>query len=406
METLAVNTSRNRKVSQILLAALLFFVGIFIGRYLLPLDAEQASPLKFVAVEDGERRLIFPTFWQAWDLLHDNFIGELDDQNLFYGAVAGMVRATGDPYTTFLDPEDTKQFEDTIQGSFTGVGIEIGIQNGAVTVIAPLDGSPAKIAGIQEGDIIVAIDDEPLTSETSLDDVVQQIRGPKGTSVSLTVIHQGSREPSEISIVRDTISIESVKVNIENGVAHLVITNFNGDTTQRFNAAARDVLAQRAKGIILDLRGNPGGFLQGAVDVSSRFLPPESVVVSERGKETKEYKTGGNPLLAGIPVVILVNGGSASASEIVAGALRDQLDAPIIGTKTFGKGSVQEFIELDDGSSVRITTAKWFTPDGHSFDEQGIEPDIVVEQDRATDADEQLDRAKQELQQRLAPKSV
>lgn len=384
-------------VTPIVVGALILSLGLFIGRYLWPARELQYSPLQFVTVEDGQRQLIFPTFWEAWDKLHANFINALDDQELYYGAVAGMVRAADDPYTVFSPPAETKQFEETIQGSFSGIGIEIGMRNGLVHVIAPLAGSPAERAGVREGDVIIAVDDEKLTAETSLDEVVRQIRGELGQTVKLTVAREGESEPLELSIVRGTISIESIRLQIQEGLAHLAITNFNGDTADQFATAAQEIVEQKVRGIILDMRGNPGGFLDAAVDIASQFLDKGTLVVSEKGKANKDYQARGGATLAGLPVVVLVNGGSASASEIVAGALQDQLKAPVLGMKTFGKGSVQEFLKLSDGSSLRVTVAKWYTPSGRSINEEGIEPTIIVEQNRDTAEDEQLLRAREEL---------
>ncbi|HLD26046.1 MAG TPA: S41 family peptidase [Candidatus Andersenbacteria bacterium] len=395
-----------RPVRILLSAVLLFSLGIFIGRYLLPAGGGTPAALKFVTVQEGERQLIFPTFWEAWDELHANFINGLEDEKLFYGAVSGMVRAAGDPYTVFSPPVETKQFEETIAGSFSGVGIEIGMRQGLVTVIAPLDGSPAEHAGILEGDVIVAINKEALNQETTIDEVVQKIRGEKGQEVTLTVVRQGEAEPLDIAIVRDTIAVESVRLNLTDGIAHLEITNFNSDTSQQFTTAAREAVRQNARGVILDLRSNPGGFLDSAVEVASRFIPKGTIVVSEKGKVNRDYEAEGSDILQALPTVVLVNGGSASASEIVAGALQDQRQAPVVGTKTFGKGSVQEFMKLSDGSSLRVTVAKWFTPSGRSINEEGIEPTVVIEQDRETEEDEQLLKAREELDNLLNPPSA
>jgi carboxyl-terminal processing protease len=372
-------------------------LGIFIGRYLIPAGEFRATPLRFVAVEEGKRQLVFPTFWEAWDELHGNFINGLEDEKLFYGAVAGMVAAAGDPYTVFSPPAETKQFEETIQGSFSGVGIEIGVRQGVVTVIAPLEGSPAAQAGVLEGDSIIAVDGKPVSAEMSIDDVVRLIRGELGKAVVLKVVHVGAQEPTDITIVRDTIEVESIRLENLDGIAHIRITNFNGDTAKQFTTAARRAKDENVRGILLDLRNNPGGFLDSAVEISSQFLDKGQIVVSEKGKVNKDYPAEGSPILKGLPVVVLVNNGSASASEIVAGALRDHLQAPIVGTKTFGKGSVQEFMKLSDGSSLRVTVAKWFTPAGHSINEQGIEPNVMIEQDRESEEDEQLNRAREEM---------
>ncbi len=398
-ESITAKPKSGRKFSLLVTFILLFGAGLFVGRYVMPAsEFTYTDPLQFVSVEGGQRQLIFPTYWEAWDHLQNSFIGELDDTKLFYGAVAGMVRAAGDDYTVFSPPADTKQFEETINGSFSGVGIEIGFRNGVIAVIAPLDGSPASKAGVRAGDIIVGIDDEPVTQEMSLDDVVQNIRGQKGQPVKLTVVHEGEGETTDIDIKRGKIEIESVKLNIDDQqIAYLEITNFNSDTAKRFTEAAREAKRKKAAGLIIDVRNNPGGFLQSAVDISSTFLPRKTLVVSEKGRQNKEYLTRSNPILPDIPLVVIVNGGSASASEILAGALRDNLNVPIIGTQTFGKGSVQEFIKLKDNSSLRVTVAKWFTPNGTSIDEDGIAPNIEVEQDPDTEADEQFDRAHEEI---------
>lgn len=375
-----------------------FIAGLFLGRYALPAsNAHRESVLNFVGVEQGQRQIIFPTFWEAWDTLHDKYIGELSEEELFYGAVAGMVRAAGDPYTVFAPPDETKQFEETIEGSFSGVGVEIGMRNGLVTVIAPLEGSPAQQAGVRAGDVVVAVDKQPLSPESSLDEVVTKIRGERGTKVVLTVVHEEAGQTTDIEIVRNTIEIESVKYQQVGEVAIITVTNFNGDTATRFNTAVRQAVEAGTRGVVVDVRNNPGGYLQSAVEIASRFLTEDAVVVSEKGNANHDYKAEGNAQLAGIPVVVLINGGSASASEILAGALHDHLNAPLVGEKTFGKGSVQEFIKLDDGSSLRVTVAKWFTPKGRNINEEGIAPTVEIKQDIETDIDEQLEKAKEEL---------
>ena len=383
--------------------SLLLATGVFVGRYIVPANVNGSAPFQLISInEQGERELVFPTFWETWDTLHGNYIDPLNDQELFYGAVEGMVEAAGDPYTVFSNPEETKQFQETLQGEFSGVGIEIGMRKGFITVIAPLSGSPADQAGIHEGDIIVEIDDEPVTQDTTIDDAVRKIRGPRGEAVKLMVVREGETDTHEFTIVRDTIVIESVKLNMVDGIAHIELSSFNGDTTDQFQAISRRILAENARGIVLDVRNNPGGFLQTAVDIASLFLDPGTLVVSEKGtdeEDNNEHRAKGTPILRDVPVVVLVNGGSASASEILAGALQDQKNVPIIGQQTFGKGSVQELITLKDGSSLRVTIAKWFTPSGRSINEEGIAPGIEVEDNRDTeDVDEALERAKEELQ--------
>lgn len=336
-------------------------------------------------------------FSEVWNKLHDQFIGTLDDKKLDYGAVAGMVRAAGDPYTTFFDPAEAKQLNETLSGSFSGIGAEMGVQNGLIVVIAPLDGSPAQKAGIKSGDIVAAVDKKNITQDMSLDDVVQQIRGPKGQAVVLSVVHKGGNAPVDISVVRDNIAVPAVKLDVKNNIAHISITSFDNNAASQFAKIAKQVRQQNVRAVILDLRDNPGGYLDSAVQIASQFLTPGSVVVSERGKTETVHRASGGGLLKGLPVVVLINHGSASASEILAGALLDDLKVPVIGTQSFGKGSVQEVLDIADGSSLKVTIAKWYTPNGTSIDKQGITPTITVEDNPATDQDEQLDRAFAEI---------
>lgn len=386
-----------------LILAVIFTVGVMIGHYALP-GGVALGELPLFTVNNGQRELAFPTFWEAWDELHAYYIdaNTLEDKHLLYGAVAGMVRAAGDPYTVFADPAETKQFTETLAGSFSGVGIEIGLKNNLVTVVAPLKGSPADQAGVQAGDIIVAIDSKPLDPKIPIDEVVQKIRGPKGTPVTLTVVHKDAKETTDITMNRDTIDIESVHVEIDDGVAHVTISNFQADTADTFATIAKQITTQGVKGILLDVRGNPGGYLQAAVEIVSEFVPEGNVVVSERGAATKEYKAIRAQRLITLPVVVLVDHGSASASEIVAGALRDIRSAPLVGEKTFGKGSVQDQRPLADGSSLRVTIAKWFTPSGQSIHNEGLPPTIEIKRDTSEEnGDEQLQRAKEELKKLL-----
>lgn len=391
--------SSRRRLGKLAGIVLAVAFGIFIGRYVIPATAGQA-PFQLTVSEDGQRQFVFPTFWEAWDALHSNYIGTFDDKDLFYGAVAGMVRAVGDPYTIFTDPEDSKQFRETLDGHFAGVGIEIGVRGGLVRVIAPLEGSPAKAAGIQAGDVVVAVDDEPVTPDSTIDEVVQSIRGPRGEQVKLTVARQEESETTthDFTITRDIITVESVTLEVvQDNIAHIRVSSFNGDTTGQFDAAVSRIASQDIAGVVLDVRNNPGGFLQTAVDIASEFLPPGTLVVTEKGSEETEHITRGVPRLGDVPVVVLINQGSASASEILAGALQDKRGIPVVGEKSFGKGSVQELVPFRDGSSLRVTIAKWFTPSGTSIDEAGIEPSVTVEDNDETDADEQLQSALEEL---------
>lgn len=371
----------NHTIGAILCVAVGVALGMSIGKPIVPTgDVAPLAP-----------------FAEARKVLDEEFIGVLDEQKLSYGAVAGMVRAAGDPYTAFSDPSETKQFKETLKGSFSGIGAEMGIEGGFIIVIAPLAGSPAERAGIQAGDIIVAIDGKNLAEDTSLDDAVRMIRGPKGTEVKLSVIHSKEREKADIVIVRDDIEVPSVKSEMKSGIVHVSISSFNEDTSSKFAKIAKDAKRAGVRGVVLDVRGNPGGYLESAVDIASEFLPINTVVVSEEGKKKTVHRTHRSGSLRDIPVVVLINQSSASASEILSGALQDNLHAPLIGEKSFGKGSVQDVVDLSDGSSIRVTIAKWFTPNGTSIADEGIAPTITVEDNKDTQADEQLDRAMEEL---------
>ncbi len=346
----------------------------------------------------------FSLFWEVWQTLKQDYVdqGQLTEKKLFYGALSGMVASAGDPYTVFMNPEEAKQFQDDLSGSFDGIGAEIGLRNNIVTIIAPLEDLPAAKAGVRAGDKIFAIDGKSAAN-LSVEEVVQKIRGPKGTQVTLTLIRDKEPKPIEIKITRDTVVVKSVKYSYDekNQIFTIKITNFNSDTEGLFNEAVQQALIKKPKGIILDLRNNPGGYLETAVTVASAWIK-DGTIVSEQfgdGKKIDHAATGSAPL-AGIPTVVLVNQGSASASEIVSGALKDDGKAMLIGEKTFGKGSVQVLRQLSDGSVVKVTTAKWLTPKGYNINEQGIQPDKAVdrsEQDIEQNRDPQNDAAIQQL---------
>ena len=381
--------NRSQTIALIVVAAL---VGYMIGqRNGFPLPSQlPASPAAISSASNHQTTALFSDVWKS---LHDNFIGSIDDKKLDYGAVAGMVHAAGDPYTTFFDPDQAKQLKETLSGSFSGIGAEMGIKNGLVVVIAPLEGSPAQKAGIKSEDIIVAVDKKNITQDMSLDDVVQEIRGPKGQAVVLSVVHKGDTAPKDISVVRDDIAVPSVKLEVVNNIAHISLASFDNNTASQFADIAKQVQKQKVRGVVLDLRDNPGGYLDSAVQIASQFLQPGSLVVSERGKTETTHKASGGGILKGVPVVVLINHGSASASEILAGALRDDIAAPIVGDQSFGKGSVQEVLDMSDGSSLKVTIAKWYTPNGSSIDKEGIKPTIAVTDDVNTKTDEQLEKA-------------
>ncbi|MEO6077906.1 MAG: S41 family peptidase, partial [Candidatus Andersenbacteria bacterium] len=303
--------NRTQTTGLVIIAALL---GYLAGQHInFPLSTKNPALVSSSPsiIASGGHNLTAP-FSDVWKSLHENFIGTIDDKKLDYGAVAGMVHAAGDPYTTFFDPDQNKQLKETLSGSFSGIGAEMGIKNGLVVVIAPLAGSPAQKAGIKAGDIITAVDKKNITQDMSLDDVVQQIRGKKGTTVVLSVIHKGESAPQDISIMRDDIAVPSVKVEYSNNIAHISLESFDNNTASQFATIAKQVKSKNIRGVVLDLRDNPGGYLDSAVQIASQFLQPGSVVVSERGKTESTHKASGGGILRGIPVVVVINHGSAS----------------------------------------------------------------------------------------------
>ncbi|MEA1926329.1 MAG: S41 family peptidase [Patescibacteria group bacterium] len=346
----------------------------------------------------------FNIFWDAWKKIDKGYIDKdkLDPQARVYGAISGMVGALGDPYSGFMDPEETKDFSTDMEGSFEGIGAELGMKDGILTIIAPIEGMPAEKAGLRAGDKIIKINDD-IASDITINKAVKKIRGKKGTDVSLTILRGDETTTREITITRSRIEIKSaIYEKKDDSIAYIKIKKFADDTSKEFNKAVSMAIADNTKGIILDLRNNPGGFLNISVDMTSKFVPKGEVVVWERkgdGSMTS-YKARGGNSLSGVPVVILINEGSASASEIMAGALRDINQAILIGKKSFGKGSVQQLESLRDGSSLRITIAKWLTPLEKSIHEVGLEPDIEVEltnEDFENKRDPQYDCAMEEI---------
>ncbi len=343
----------------------------------------------------------FSLFWETWDKLQEKFADKekFDIQEMIYGAISGMVKSLEDPYTTFLNPEDTKRFIEDVKGTFEGVGMEIGQKKGQLQVIAPLEGTPAQKAGLRAGDKIIKVDDT-LTLDITLDEAVNLIRGEKGTEVILSIWREEWGTTKEIKIVRGVIEIPSLKWEIiDENIAYLKLYHFSEKASFDFREAAIEILTSPCQKIILDLRNNPGGYLEVAQDIAGWFLERGQIVVIEdfgQIKEQKIYKAEGNASFAEYPVVILINQGSASGSEILAGALRDNQGIKLIGEKSFGKGSVQELERLREGSSLKITVAKWLTPNGELIADKGLEPDIKIEmteEDYEEERDPQLDKA-------------
>ncbi|MFA4871864.1 MAG: S41 family peptidase [Patescibacteria group bacterium] len=341
----------------------------------------------------------FNLFWDVWSLVKEKYYKkDIPETQLFYGALSGIVASLGDPYSVFFTPKDTKEFQDEIKGNFEGIGAEIGLKDNRLTIVAPLPDTPAAQAGLRANDFIVAIDGKDTTGMT-LDRAVGLIRGKSGTEVTLNIFRPGFSQPKDFKIKRAVITVKSLTWEFTNdNIAVIKIRQFNDNTEPLLNDAIIDISKKKEiKGIIVDLRNNPGGYLDSAIDVAGEWVG-DKLIVSEkmRNGDSIEHKGAGPIRLAGYKTVVLVNKGSASGSEILAGALKDWKLATIVGTKTFGKGSVQDLTNLKDGSSIKLTIAKWFTPKGTSIEDEGIKPDIEIdltEEDYNQNKDPQMDKA-------------
>ncbi|MFH1175241.1 MAG: S41 family peptidase [bacterium] len=394
------------KIKKIVLALIIFLAvfafGFWAGRaqlYFFPNGGQV-----IVNKEEGKLQEVdFSLFWNVWKELEKNFPDKqkLDRQKMVYGAISGMVNSLGDPYTIFMNPEETAEFEEDVAGSFEGVGMEVGFKDEIPTVIAPLPGTPAEKAGIKSGDRIFKVGDA-LTTNLSLDEIISLIRGPKGTSVQLTIVREESSEPIIIDIVRDEIKVPTLDLKIsEDKIATITLYQFSEESGEDFKKALNECFKEDVKGLIFDLRNNPGGYLHIAIEISEEFIGRGKTLVSEEyaNGTKKEYESSNwNPTK--LPMVILTNEGSASASEIVAGALRDNNGVKLIGKQTFGKGLVQEVKELKDNSSLKMTVARWLTPSGVCINEKGLSPDIEVDytkEDFEAGIDPQMEKAKEEI---------
>lgn len=347
----------------------------------------------------------FGRFWEVWRRLEKSYVDptSLDYAKMTWGSMQGLAQSLGDPYTQYLPPEENKTANEDLNGSFFGVGIELGYREGTLAVVAPIAKSPAEEAGVQAGDLILHIKDEKKkldidTVGMSLPTAVTHIRGEKGTPIILTLYRDGEEKSFEVTIIRDEIVVPSVELSFVERegkkYAHLELHKFGGRTDKEWSAKIAEIVASKPAGVILDLRNNPGGYLDGAVYVAAEFLK-EGIVVKQEGRSSSEtFSVDRKGSLTGIPLVVLVNKGSASASEITAGALQDNKRAKIVGEQSFGKGTVQEVQDLSDGSSLHVTVAKWILPSGRWIGKEGITPDVKVEDNLETkDVDEQLEKA-------------
>jgi len=342
----------------------------------------------------------FNTLWEVWESLSEDYVNKenIDSQELIQGAIEGLIEALGDPYTTYLDPETSDLAWSAFEGSFEGIGAVVAMEDGELTVISPIAGTPAERQGIRAGDRILEIDGE-TTSGMSLTEAVLKIRGPGGTAVTLLILHQGETDPVEIEVIREEIDLDTVYLEmLPGGIAHIQITYFSLRTDKEVSSVLSDALSRGATAIVLDLRGNPGGLLDTVVDMADEFLDGGTILyqADDEGNVVAEWKASSGGLADDLPLAVLVDGGSASGSEVLAGALQDHGRGPLIGTKTYGKGSVQIIHELSDGSALYVTSARWLTPNGHLIEGLGLTPDFevpITEEDIAQGIDPQLERA-------------
>ncbi len=393
------STGKSSLLEKVLFIGLIFFGGFLIGNF---------SPA--IAAKQVAGKVDINTFWKVWDILDNEFVttkhrdplssdsdregtstitsSSTDDElsieeKRLFGAIKGMVEAEGDPYTTFFVPSEASSFETEIKGSFEGVGMEVGKKDGIITVISPLPGSPSEKAGLKIGDKILKID-KTITNDLTIDAAVNLIRGKKGTTVTLTVYREGLDQPLEIKVVRDTIDLPTITKNYDKGtgVYTIKIHTFSEQVADMFTDAINEFKSTGSKKLIIDVRGNPGGYLDSAVDIASHFIPQGKVVVSQDYGKKKDIEylrsLGYGTIGSDVKVVVLVDGGSASASEILAGALQDYGLATLVGQKTFGKGSVQEYIKVTPTTGLKVTIARWLTPLGRSISINGLTPDVEV----------------------------
>ncbi len=388
-----------RGVLAVFVGGVIFAAGYGFGNGTIRFSNE--GPVQQVAREGLPADLDYTSAEEVYDKLKKNFDGELNAETLLDGLKAGLARATGDPYTEYMNAEASQAFNDELDGTFTGIGAELSKEDDVLVVVAPIAGFPAEKAGLRARDIIASIDGES-TFDLTLTEAVSKIRGPEDTQVTLGIIREGSNSELEIEITRAEINIPSLETEItDDNIGVMTLSRFGDDTTALMRQAAQEFKAAKVKGVILDMRNNPGGLLSAAIDVSSLWLQNQTVLEERsEGDKPKIFNSRGLALLNDVPTVVLINEGSASASEIVAGALRDNKAATVIGVQSFGKGSVQELVNLSGGGTLKVTIARWFTPAGKNIDKEGIEPDKTVErtaEDFEADRDPQLEAAFSEL---------
>lgn len=373
----------------VIFALTLFGSGFYVG----------SSSMPIFSVDASDAPVDMEPFWRVWNLIDTKYATEdnpISDEEKLWGAIQGLARSTGDPYTVFLPPAEKEDFDLDIYGEFGGVGMEVGVEDGIITIIAPLKDTPAWKAGVKAGDKILRIDDVS-TGDLTIDEAVALMRGEKGTDVTLTLYREDAEEPIIVTMTRDTIIIPTIDTERKGDVFIVRLYNFNAQSPSLFRDAMRKFYDSGSHKLVLDLRGNPGGFLDAAIDISSWFLPAGKVVVKEsfaNESDDQVFRSKGYDIVGKLDaeVVVLVDKGSASASEIVAGALQEHGIAKLVGAQTFGKGSVQELVDVTDNSALKITIARWLTPNGISISEGGLTPDYTV--DRGDDLLEDLQEQK------------
>ena len=412
-----MNSSKRLSLGAVLIIVIFisYFIGFQSGRISVPPESLVANIINKDV--DKPASVDFSSFWTAWNVINQKYVGTTTvDQDRVWGAIEGMTASLDDPYTVFFPPEESKIFASEIAGNFEGVGMEVGVKDNKLVVVSPIKDSPAELAGVRAGDFILMIDGkESLTMST--DKAVQMIRGKSGTKVKLTLIREGMKNPIEITITRTTIDLPTVKTSTKSetgtaddntnsiglrkdGIFVISLYSFSANSANLFRNVLKEFINSGSYKLILDLRGNPGGYLEAATDMASWFLPSGKVIVREefgKDKEERIYRSKGYNIFPDkLRMIILVDGGSASASEILAGALSENDVAKLVGTKTFGKGSVQELVNITSNTSLKVTIAKWLTPNGHSISQQGIVPDYIVEvtqEDIKNKKDRQMDKA-------------
>lgn len=390
-------------VITILVALSFLTIGWYLGQRDLKINFQNSTPKLTIAnqLPTQTQNIDFKLFWDTWDLVTKEYVDKkaIDPQKMYYGAIKGMVDAVGDPYTLFLPPESQKNTKEELGGQFEGVGMQLGFNKDKhLVVMAPLSGTPAEKAGIRAGDYIVKIESKDTTN-LSLPDAVNMIRGPKGTKINIEIYREGEDKTRPVSLTRDTIIVKSVEYQSKlspsgKKIAYIKLSRFGEKTDSEWLQAVSQTIASGSAGVVLDLRNNPGGFLDSAVFIGSEFIGTGDIVLQENASgERQGYKVNRAGKLLNQELVVLINKGSASASEIVAGAIQDNNRGKLVGDQSFGKGTIQESQDLPGGTGIHITTAKWLTPAGRWIHNTGLTPDIAIELGTDPAKDNQLDRA-------------